>query len=83
MNINAGMIKGSYDAYNLNDGRVDAPIDAIPTFMAMHLDRSLLRPANGVHAPAKPLLLKLWTWFQSIWAMFTLSPTRETRRWNS
>jgi mannose-6-phosphate isomerase-like protein (cupin superfamily) len=49
MNSNVGMVKGSDDAFNLNDGRVDAPLDPIPTFMAMHLDRALLRPANGVH----------------------------------
>ena len=49
MNINVSAIKGAYDAFNLNDGRADAALDAIPTFMAMHLDRQLLRPAAGVH----------------------------------
>jgi mannose-6-phosphate isomerase-like protein (cupin superfamily) len=34
---------------------VDAPLDAIPTFMAMHLDRELLRPANGVHGAKNPV----------------------------
>jgi mannose-6-phosphate isomerase-like protein (cupin superfamily) len=53
MNINVSAIKGAYDAFNLNDGRVDAPLDAIPAFMAMHLDREQLRPANGAHG-AKP-----------------------------
>ena len=55
MNINVTAIKGSYDAFNLNDGRVDAPLDAIPMFMAMHLDRSLLRPANGLHGATAPV----------------------------
>ena len=55
MNINVAMIKGAYDAFNLNDGRVDAPIDSVPQFMAMHLDRSLLRPANGLHGAAAPV----------------------------
>jgi quercetin dioxygenase-like cupin family protein len=34
-----------YDAFDLGDGRVDVPIDPIPTFMTMRLDRALLRPA--------------------------------------
>jgi mannose-6-phosphate isomerase-like protein (cupin superfamily) len=55
MNINIGMIKGNYDAFNLDDGRVDVPLDAIPTFMAMHLDRALLRPASGVHGAKAPV----------------------------
>src|SRR5215472_11567673 len=41
MNINVTAIKGEYDAFNLNDGRVDAPLEKIPQFMAMHLDRTL------------------------------------------
>ena len=55
MNINVSAIKGAYDAFNLDDGRVDAPLDATPTFMAMHLDRALLRPANGVHGAKAPV----------------------------
>jgi mannose-6-phosphate isomerase-like protein (cupin superfamily) len=58
MNINVGLVKGSYDAFNLNDGRVDAPLDAIPTFMAMHLDKELLRPATGVHGAKAPILYR-------------------------
>jgi mannose-6-phosphate isomerase-like protein (cupin superfamily) len=44
MNINVAQIKGHYDAFNLDDARVGAPKDAIPTFMTMHLDKKLLRP---------------------------------------
>ena len=55
MNINVTAIKGAYDAFNLNDGRVDAPLDAIPMFMAMHLDRSLLRPASSLHGASAPV----------------------------
>jgi mannose-6-phosphate isomerase-like protein (cupin superfamily) len=44
MNINVAQIKGHYDAFNLDDARVGAPKDAIPTFMTMHLDRKLLKP---------------------------------------
>jgi mannose-6-phosphate isomerase-like protein (cupin superfamily) len=55
MNINVSAIKGAYDAFNLNDGRADAPLDAIPAFMSMHLDRQQLRPANGMHGAKAPV----------------------------
>jgi len=44
MNINISTIPGYYDAFDLADGRVGAPKDAIPTFIHMKLDRALLRP---------------------------------------
>ncbi len=47
MNINVAQRKGHYDAFNLNDARVGAPKDAIPTFMTMNLDKSLLKPIEG------------------------------------
>lgn len=47
MNINVSARKGVYDAFDLGDGRVGVPLDPIPTFMAMRLDRALLRPAAG------------------------------------
>jgi mannose-6-phosphate isomerase-like protein (cupin superfamily) len=46
INFNVGTMKGIYDAFNLEDGRVGAPLDTIPTFMTMHLDRSLLKPVD-------------------------------------
>jgi mannose-6-phosphate isomerase-like protein (cupin superfamily) len=46
INFNVGTMKGIYDAFNLEDGRVGAPLDPIPTFMTMHLDRSLLKPVD-------------------------------------
>jgi mannose-6-phosphate isomerase-like protein (cupin superfamily) len=55
MNINVSAIKGAYDAFNLNDGRADAPLDVVPNFMAMHLDRQLLRPATGAHGAKDPV----------------------------
>jgi mannose-6-phosphate isomerase-like protein (cupin superfamily) len=55
MNINVGLVKGAYDAFNLDDGRAGAPLDPIPTFMAMHLDRAMLRPANGPHGAKAPV----------------------------
>jgi mannose-6-phosphate isomerase-like protein (cupin superfamily) len=47
MNINVSALKGVYDAFDLNDGRVGVPLDPIPTFMTMRLDTSLLRPAEA------------------------------------
>jgi mannose-6-phosphate isomerase-like protein (cupin superfamily) len=49
MNINVSAMKDTYDAFNLNDGRVDVPLDPIPVFMTMHLDRTLLRPVNAMN----------------------------------
>jgi mannose-6-phosphate isomerase-like protein (cupin superfamily) len=52
MNINVSAAKDTYDAFNLNDGRVDAPLDPIPTFMTMHLDQALLRPVSAMNGGA-------------------------------
>jgi mannose-6-phosphate isomerase-like protein (cupin superfamily) len=49
MNINVSAMKGTYDAFNLDDPRVDVPLDKIPVFMAMRLDRALLRPVDGMN----------------------------------
>ncbi len=49
MNINVSMIKGHYDAFNLNDPRIGVPIDPIPVFMTMQLDKSLLHPVKNFH----------------------------------
>jgi mannose-6-phosphate isomerase-like protein (cupin superfamily) len=48
MNINVSNVKGKYDAFNLGDARVGAPLDEIPVFITMRLDKSLLKPAGGV-----------------------------------
>ena len=55
MNINVSAIKGAYDAFDLKDGRTGAPLDLIPAFMSMQLDRKLLRPAMGLHGAAEPV----------------------------
>lgn len=47
MNINVGSIPGYYDAFDLSDARVGAPQDAVPTFMTLRLDRTLLRPVEN------------------------------------
>jgi mannose-6-phosphate isomerase-like protein (cupin superfamily) len=49
LNINVSAVKDQYDAFNLNDTRVGAPLDPIPQFMSMRLDRSLLRPVNAMN----------------------------------
>ena len=49
MNINVSAMKGTYDAFNLGDPRVDVPLDPIPVFMTMRLDRALLRPVNAMN----------------------------------
>jgi mannose-6-phosphate isomerase-like protein (cupin superfamily) len=47
MNLNVSLIAGVYDAFDLGDTRAGAPLDPVPTFMTMRLDRGLLRPAGG------------------------------------
>lgn len=44
MNINVGLYPDFYDTFNLDDGRKGAPVDPIPQFIHMQLDRSLLKP---------------------------------------
>ena len=46
MNINVSAMKDTYDAFDLGDDRRGAPLDPIPVFMTMRLDRALLRPIN-------------------------------------
>ena len=38
ININVTAFRGMYDAFDLSDGRVGAPLDPVPQFMAMQLD---------------------------------------------
>jgi mannose-6-phosphate isomerase-like protein (cupin superfamily) len=49
MNINVTSMKGSYDAFNLDDPRVGVPLDPIPVFMTMRLDRELLKPVTAMN----------------------------------
>jgi mannose-6-phosphate isomerase-like protein (cupin superfamily) len=48
LNINVGLSK-VYDAFNLSDSLVGVPIDPVPQFMTMHLDRSLLKPMKEMN----------------------------------
>jgi mannose-6-phosphate isomerase-like protein (cupin superfamily) len=56
MNLNVSLVAGVYDNFDLGDTRVGAALDAIPTFMTMRLDTSLLRAAGarGRGAPTPP-----------------------------
>jgi mannose-6-phosphate isomerase-like protein (cupin superfamily) len=44
LNINVSLTK-VYDNFDMKDDRVGAPLDPVPQFMNMHLDRKLLKPA--------------------------------------
>ena len=48
LNINVTAFRGIYDAFDLGDSRVGAPVDPIPQFMAMQLDRARLQPVTGL-----------------------------------
>ena len=48
LNINVGLSK-TYDTFNLGDSRVGVPLDPIPQFVSMHLDRSLLKSVDRMH----------------------------------
>ena len=46
MNINVSAMKDTYDALDLGDDRRGAPLDPIPVFMTIRLERALLRPVD-------------------------------------
>lgn len=52
MNINVSNLKGENDAFNLDDPRVGVPLDPIPVFMTMALDRALLLPVKAMYGGA-------------------------------
>ena len=54
MNLNVSLIPGVYDNFDLDDTRVGAALDPIPTFMTMRLDASLLRAAGARGRGAAP-----------------------------
>ena len=43
MNLNVSLVAGVYDAFDLGDTRVGAPLDPIATFMTIPLDTALLK----------------------------------------
>jgi mannose-6-phosphate isomerase-like protein (cupin superfamily) len=48
MNIDIQVYPHHYDTFNLDDGRKSAPLDPIPQFMHMDLDRAMLRPVANL-----------------------------------
>jgi hypothetical protein len=48
MNINVTTFRGVYDAFDLGDGRVGAPLDAVPQFMTMRLDQARLQQVESM-----------------------------------
>jgi mannose-6-phosphate isomerase-like protein (cupin superfamily) len=55
MNLNVSLVAGVYDNFDLGDTRVGAALDAIPTFMTIRLDKTLLRaPGARVRGAAVP-----------------------------
>jgi mannose-6-phosphate isomerase-like protein (cupin superfamily) len=58
MNINVGLYPGFYDAFNLDDSRVGAPVDPVPTFISMHLDRALLKQVPNLNGGSGSVLYR-------------------------
>ncbi|MBM0106651.1 cupin domain-containing protein [Steroidobacter sp. S1-65] len=48
LNINVGTSK-TYDAFDLGDARVGVPLDPVPQFISMQLDRKLLKPVDAMN----------------------------------
>jgi mannose-6-phosphate isomerase-like protein (cupin superfamily) len=46
LNINVGHSK-NYDAFDLGDARVGVPLDPVPQFISLRLDRQLLKPVDA------------------------------------
>jgi mannose-6-phosphate isomerase-like protein (cupin superfamily) len=71
MNINVSAEKGIYDAFNLSDGRVGAPLDPVPVFMTMRLTHDLLQPAESMNGGKGPVRYRRAlgpTVFETSWA---------------
>jgi len=50
MNINVSAMKGTYDAFDLGDGRSNVQqLDPVPVFITLRLDQMLLRPFNNMN----------------------------------
>jgi len=54
VNLNVSLNAGVYDNFDLGDTRAGAPLDPIPTFMVMRLDRELLLRQGGRGRGAAP-----------------------------
>jgi len=49
MNVSVSLVRGEAAALNLNDPRVDVPLDPIPVFMNVKFDRELLAPVERMN----------------------------------
>jgi mannose-6-phosphate isomerase-like protein (cupin superfamily) len=49
MNIAVSTRKGIYDAFDLGDDRVGAPLDKIPVFISARFEKTLLKPVEKQH----------------------------------
>lgn len=58
MNINVGLYPRFYDAFNLDDSRVGVPVDPVPTFISMHLDRALLKEVPNLNGGSGTVLYR-------------------------
>src|SRR5437879_13489853 len=47
MNIAVGTVRGRYDAFDLDDDRLGAAVDAKPVFMTIKMEKSLLKTVTG------------------------------------
>jgi mannose-6-phosphate isomerase-like protein (cupin superfamily) len=54
LNINVGLSK-VYDAFNLGDALLGVPVDPVPQFITMRLDRSLLKQVNNLNHGSGPV----------------------------
>jgi mannose-6-phosphate isomerase-like protein (cupin superfamily) len=48
LNINVTAFRGIYDAFDLGDNRVGAPLDPVPQFISMQLDRGRLQQVTAL-----------------------------------
>jgi mannose-6-phosphate isomerase-like protein (cupin superfamily) len=49
LNFQVTAVKGASDAFNLDDPRLDVPLDPIPVFMSSKFTRDLLRPVESMY----------------------------------
>ncbi|HEU4890452.1 MAG TPA: cupin domain-containing protein [Vicinamibacterales bacterium] len=50
MNLNVSLVPGVFDSFDLGDTRAGAALDAIPTFMSVRFDTSMLRAAGTIRS---------------------------------
>jgi mannose-6-phosphate isomerase-like protein (cupin superfamily) len=81
MNLNVSMVAGVYDAFDLGDTRAGAPLDPIPTFMTMRLDRTLLRVPGARGRGAAPAPSPVGATATAVLSRRVLGPSVFTTTW--